>query len=159
MKLLVLADTHSQPFPKPVQEALKAVDMIIHVGDFCDVETLDRLRQDKEVKAVYGNMDGLELREQLPRQAVFKCEGVTIGLIHGEGGPDKLVERVKEAFKGQVVDVIIFGHSHMPFNDIVDGVLLFNPGSATDTVRSPFRSYGILEIVGKAVKGKIVKIK
>lgn len=159
MRILAISDTHSQPFPKMLQEELGKADLIVHVGDFCDAEVLGRLKKVKEVKAVYGNMDGLDLRQALPRQAVFKCEEITIGLVHGEGAPEKVTERVAEMFKGQKVDAIIFGHSHQPFNKVIDGVLFFNPGSPTDTVRSPYLSYGIVEVKGKSIKGQIVKIK
>ena len=142
-----------------LQEEFLKADMIVHVGDFCDVDLLTRLKQTKEVKAVYGNMDGLELRKLLPRQAVFQCEDVTIGLVHGEGAPEKLEERVALMFKGQKVDAIIFGHSHAPINKVINGILFFNPGSPTDTIRSPYLSYGILEVKGKSIKGQIVKIK
>ena len=159
MRLLAISDTHSQTIPKMLQAELLKADIIIHVGDFCDMDILTRLKKGKEVKAVYGNMDGLELRQALPRQAVFKCEDVTIGLVHGEGAPEKVAEYVGDMFKGQKVDAIIFGHSHVAMNKVINGVLFFNPGSPTDTIRSPYLSYGILEVKGKSIKGQIVKIK
>ena len=114
MRILVLSDTHSQPFPKPVQEELKKADKVIHVGDFCDAEVLSRLKREKEVFAVFGNMDSVELRRLLPRQAVIQCENVSIGLVHGDGAPDGMLERVRAVFKGQKLDAIVFGHSHQP---------------------------------------------
>ena len=159
MRILAISDTHSQTLPKMLQNEIHNVDIVVHVGDFCDMEVLSRLKKDKEVKAVFGNMDGLELRQALPRQAIFRCEEVTIGLVHGEGAPDKIEERVGKMFEGQSVDAIIFGHSHAPFNKVINGILFFNPGSPTDTIRSPYLSYGILEVKGKSIKGQIVKIK
>ncbi|MBF0123681.1 MAG: metallophosphoesterase family protein [Candidatus Omnitrophica bacterium] len=159
MRLLAISDTHSQDIPKLLQEEIQKADMIVHVGDFCDIDLLTRLKKSKEVKAVYGNMDGLELRQALPRQAIFKCEDVTIGLVHGEGAPEKLQERVAHMFKDQKVDAIIFGHSHTAMNKVINGVLFFNPGSPTDVIRAPYLSYGILEVQGKIIKGQIVKIK
>ena len=159
MRILVLSDTHSDTLPKAVLNEIKNVDKIFHVGDFTDISILDRLKKEKEVLAVYGNMDGMDLRGVLPRQLVVKCEDVTFGLFHGEGGPDKLLEKVRGVFQCEKLDVIVFGHSHTPMNEVVDGVLMFNPGSPTDMVRSPFLSYGILEVKGSAVKGQIVKIK
>ena len=159
MKILVLSDTHSQPLPKPVQEELRAVDMVVHVGDFCDMEVLIRLQKEKQVKAVYGNMDSQELHQVLPGRLVFKCEEVTIGLTHGEGAPGQVIQKVQDIFRKEKPDVIIFGHSHMPINEVIDGILFFNPGSPTDTVRAPYRSYGILEVKGKTVHSQIVKLK
>ncbi len=159
MRLLVISDTHSQSLPKALQDEIPRVDVILHVGDFCDVEVLNSLKKEKEVKAVFGNMDGLELRQILPRQAIFKCEDVTIGLVHGEGAPEKLEERVEAMFKDKKVDAIVFGHSHVAMNKVLNGILFFNPGSPTDTIRSPYLSYGILEVKGKNIKAQIVKIK
>ena len=67
------------------------------------------------------------------------------------------MECVQKEFKDKKVDVIVFGHSHHPMNEIKDGILFFNPGSATDTVFAPFRSYGVLEI-SDVIKGRIIKI-
>jgi uncharacterized protein len=159
MRILVLADTHSQPLSKELEDEFQSADLIIHLGDFTDRGLLDRLKAVKEVRAVYGNMDGLDLRQALPKQLVFRCEGVAIGLVHGQGAPAQVIEGVRECFKGEKLDSIVFGHSHMPMNEVIDGILFFNPGSPTDTVRAPFRSYGILEVKNKTIKGQIVKIK
>ena len=158
MRILVLSDTHSQPLPNKVKEELRNVDMILHLGDFTDVALLNSLKAAHEVRAVYGNMDGPDLRQVLPKQLSFKCEDVTIGLVHGQGAPGKVIESVRECFKGEKLDAIVFGHSHAPMNEVVDGILLFNPGSPTDIVRAPFRSYGILEVIGKMIKGQIIKL-
>ncbi|MEI6438197.1 MAG: metallophosphoesterase family protein [Candidatus Omnitrophota bacterium] len=159
MRVIVVSDTHSEDLPPVLLEDVKKSDLVIHVGDFCDIEVYKRLKALKEIRAVYGNMDGLDLRGILPRKAVFTCEGVTIGLFHGEGGPDQLFEKVKAAFSKEKVDVVIFGHSHEVLNRVVDGILYFNPGSPTDTFRAPFRSYGVLEVRGDKVKGTIIKVK
>ena len=158
MRLIVISDTHSEDLPSVLIDDIKKSDLVIHVGDFCDIAVLNRLKKLKEVRAVYGNMDGLDLRGILPRKAVFACEGVTIGLFHGEGGPEGLFDKVKAAFVKEKVDVVTFGHSHEALNKVVDGVLYFNPGSPTDTYRAAFRSYGVLEVSGARVKGTIVKI-
>jgi putative phosphoesterase len=94
----------------------------------------------------------------LPKQLSFKCEDVTIGLVHGQGAPGKVLDGVRECFKSEKLDAIVFGHSHAPMNKVVDGILFFNPGSPTDTVRAPFKSYGILEVTGKTIKGQIIKL-
>ena len=66
--------------------------------------------------------------------------------MHGYGHPDNLVDILKNEFFSEKPDIIIFGHSHVPKNEYIDGVLFFNPGSATDTVFAPYRSYGTIEI-------------
>lgn len=159
MRLIVISDTHSEDLPSALIEDIRKSDLVIHAGDFCDVDVFHRLKALKEVRAVYGNMDGLDLRGVLPRKALFKCGEVNIGLFHGEGGPDQLLEKVRAVFSKEKVGVVVFGHSHEALNRVIDGVLYFNPGSPTDTMRAPFRSYGVLDIRGGNVKGTIVKLK
>jgi putative phosphoesterase len=159
MKIIVISDTHSAVLPKVLQQAISGAELVIHAGDLCDMGVLESLKGAKDVKAVYGNMDGPELRKVLPRSMVISCDSARIGVFHGEGDPAHLLERVKGLFKDQALSAVVFGHSHEPMNAVIDGVLYFNPGSPTDSVRSPYLSYGILEVKGGQVKGRIVKIK
>ena len=158
MKIGVVSDTHSQELPSQMMEDFKKVDFIIHAGDFCSLDVLESFKRLKELKAVYGNMDGSELRRLLPRKQIIQCGQFSIGLFHGEGSPKVLLEGVKNEFKDSKVDAVIFGHSHQPMNEKREGILYFNPGSPNDTVYAPYRSYGILEINDK-ITGKIIEVK
>ncbi len=159
MKIIALSDTHSEPLPRALTEDLKTADLIVHAGDFSDVQVYDQLKAFKQVRAVYGNMDGRDLRQLLPKDSVFECAGVKIGLSHGEGRPEGIIAKLREFFKDKGVQVVIFGHSHAPCHEMIDGVLYFNPGSPTDTVRAPYLSYGVIEINDGRVKARIVRIK
>ena len=158
MNIGVISDTHSNPIPKQVLEAFKKVDFIIHAGDFCDEETLKVLKGVKEVKGVWGNMDPAKIRKIFPAKQLIPCGKFKIGLYHGEGPGLKILERVKQEFKNDKVDAVVFGHSHHPFNEKIDGVLYFNPGSPNDTISAPCCSYGILEVNEKSIMGKIIKL-
>jgi len=158
MKIAVLSDTHSAMIPDQVCKALKEADLVIHAGDVCDAKMFKEMSDLNTVKAVYGNMDEAALRRQLPRRLIFKCEDVQVGVVHGNGAPEGLIGRVEQEFEGLKVDVIIFGHSHEPFNKKIGEVLFFNPGSPNDNIFAPYRSYGILEIDGASVKAKIIKV-
>ncbi|NTV29026.1 MAG: metallophosphoesterase family protein [Candidatus Omnitrophica bacterium] len=159
MRIIVISDTHADKLPKQLLEDIRKSDLVIHAGDFTDIETLKALRQIKEVRAVYGNMDGLELRQALPQREVFQCEGVRIGIFHGEGSSDGMLERIRGHFQGDAVQAIVFGHTHAAMNKVIDGVLFFNPGSPTDHIRATVRSYGVLEVHGQEIKGRIEKLK
>lgn len=159
MKIVATSDSHSEDLPQVFLDAVKVADLVVHVGDFCRIDTYEQLKSLKDIRAVYGNMDSLELRKVLPKKAVFKCGEVTIGLFHGEGGPNEVLAKVKAAFEKDKVDVVIFGHSHQAFKEEIDGVLYINPGSLTDNIRAEFHSYGLLEINGKDIKASIVKVK
>ncbi len=162
MKIGVIADTHvperAQDIPQQILEAFKGVDMIIHAGDLVDLNVLSKLKTAcKNIKAVWGNMDPNEVRKRLLEKEVIKIGNYNVGIIHGYGRPDKLIDLVTEIFKGDNVDLIIFGHSHYPINEKRGNILYFNPGSATDTIFAPYNSYGIIDINDK-IEAKIIRI-
>lgn len=159
MKIGIVSDTHSKELPAQMLKDFKSVDFIIHAGDFCDTEDVEALTKLKEVKAVQGNMDTPAIRKRFPRKQIIKCGEVHIGLYHGEGPPGPLLERVKEEFQKDKVDLVIFGHSHNPLNEKIGNVLYFNPGSPNDTMFAPYCSYGIVEINGKKITAKHIKVK
>lgn len=151
MRIAVLADTHVhklEHLPKRIINTLSTVDLIIHAGDFTDVQLLKELRQLKEVKAVHGNMDSTELKTMLPVKEIVEIENKRIGITHGSGSPYGLEERVRKVFESDRVDIIIYGHSHQSQNKVIDNILLFNPGKAAD-------SFGILTI-DEGAKGEII---
>ncbi len=148
MKIGIISDTHVRKFealPENLIAALSKVDLIIHAGDVVTADVIDGLKSLAPFEGVYGNMDLPEVKSILPRERVLEIKGRRIGIIHGSGGPWMLEERVMQAFND--VDVIIFGHSHQTFNRVIDGILLFNPGTAA-------HSYGILDI-DDTIKSKI----
>jgi putative phosphoesterase len=151
MKIAVLADTHVntlERLPKKIIDAISMVDLIIHAGDFTGVQLLKELKQLGEVKAVRGNMDSTELKNVLPVKEIVEIENKRIGITHGSGAPWGIEERVRTMFESDRIDVIVYGHSHQSQNKVINGILLFNPGKATD-------SFGILTIDGEA-EGEII---
>ena len=162
MKIGVISDTHiptrAKEIPKAILESLKRVDMIFHAGDLVDLSVLDVLKSIcPNVRAVWGNMDPKEVRGCLAEKEVITLGKYRFGLIHGSGVPALLTQAVTDIFKNDNVDIIIFGHSHSPVNEKKGRILYFNPGSLTDTLLSPFNSYGIIEI-NDEIEARIVKI-
>lgn len=158
MKIGVVSDTHSRALPKEMLIELSKMDLIIHAGDFCTLKDYHAFTKLKETKAVWGNMDDPEVRKALPRKEIMEYEGVKIGLFHGEGAPQRLMDVMQKEFRDDKVDVIIFGHSHHPLNQKIGGVLYFNPGSPNDTIFSPYCSFGMLDINNGEVSARIVKL-
>ncbi|MBN1375845.1 MAG: metallophosphoesterase family protein [Dehalococcoidia bacterium] len=150
MKIGVISDTHARFFselPRNLVKALSAVDLIIHAGDVISLDVIHGLETLAPVKAVCGNMDYPEVRAVLPEREIFEAAGRKIGITHGRGSPPILEVNAPRLFSG--VDVTIFGHTHIAFNKVIGGVLLFNPGSARD-------SYGILDL-GDTIETKIFR--
>ncbi len=151
MKIAVLADTHVNTLahlPKKIIDVLSRVDLIIHAGDFTDIQVLKELKHLREVNAVRGNMDSTELKTVLPVREIVEIGNKRIGITHGSGSPWGIEERVRKIFESDQIDIIVYGHSHQSQNKVIDNILLFNPGKATD-------SFGILTIDG-GVKGEII---
>jgi uncharacterized protein len=150
MRIGVLSDTHisdrGEEIPAKILEDFRGVDLILLAGDLIDLSVLDRLKKIAPVTAVFGNMDLPEVVKVLKRKEIVTCGKFRIGLFHGFGHPDKIIEHLKLEFKDDKVDAIVFGHSHKPMNEYVGQTLYFNPGSPTDKLFAPYNSYGIIEI-------------
>ncbi len=153
----VISDTHlrqaSPELAQRVKQAWGPVDMILHAGDITNLAVLDSLAP-PEVIAVAGNMDSTPVKASLPDSRVVEVGGLRIGLAHGWGSPLGLGRRVAAAFQG--VQAVVYGHSHRAANKVVDGVLLFNPGSAGGS-RMAAPSVGLL-VVDQGIEGHILKL-
>ena len=158
VKIGVISDTHLDGYDEKMKKCVAGhfsdVDMILHAGDIVDLDVL-RIFEDKEVKAVCGNMDNASVREKFPDHLLFEINGFKLLLIHGWGSPWGIEEKVAAGFKN--VDCIVYGHSHKPANHQKDNILFFNPGSAVDRYFNSSRTIGILEI-DKEITGRIIKL-
>ena len=157
-KIGVISDTHiptaAKTIPENLLERLEDKDMIIHAGDHEIKSALKTLQKLGEVVAVRGNMDRFR---DLPRKMVLDIEGISIGVMHGDGPPHGLQDRIRMEFKE--VDCIVYGHTHSPQNEVVDDILMFNPGSPTDKRWAPYNSFGVLDVSkGSGVRGMIVRL-
>jgi len=137
MQLVILSDTHipgrTTEIPAWVREHVVAADHVIHAGDFDSAEGLATVRElaDGDLTAVAGNTDPPEL--DLPPVATLSVEGVTFVVTHGDGArlgyEERVAAVVREAAGPDAIGVA--GHTHDPADEVVDGVRLLNPGSAT----------------------------
>jgi len=161
MRILALSDSHipvnAKSLPVRLLKEIEKADLLLHAGDFVSLDFLEGLKGLCKMKAVYGNMDSLEVRKSLPEKELINAGKFRIGLIHGWGAPKTLIEAIKTKFLKDKPDIIVFGHSHLPENSVIDGVTYFNPGSPTDKIFSPYNSFGIIEISDE-IKTKIVRL-
>ena len=157
----VLADTHmpsrARDLPPLVAHAMRNVGLILHAGDLTTLDALERIRRlGPPVLAVRGNQEASDVRMRLPVQRVVEVGPWRIGMVHGDGGIGRTTaERARRSFSE--VACVIFGHSHEPMNEQVDGVLLFNPGSPTDRRKEPSFSYGLLQVTDTGITGEIIR--
>lgn len=159
----VISDTHiprqAEQLSKELLDELSKMAFIIHAGDFEDLKTLKELQKFNRLIGVAGNMDSKEIKDQLKHKEIINVDHYKIGIIHGWGDPHKLPRTVLQEFKSDGVNCIVFGHSHQAYNEFIDGILLFNPGSPTDNIYAHFKSFGILETHPEGIKGEIIKLR
>jgi putative phosphoesterase len=143
--LLLMSDTHiprrTRDLPDSLWRAVDRADVVIHAGDWVDFPTFERLSiRSAQLVAVYGNNDGGELREVLPEVARFELDGIRFAVVHETGPATGREQRCDHRFPD--ADVLVFGHSHIPWDSMTPGGLrLLNPGSPTDRRRQPNGSY------------------
>jgi len=125
MRIGVIADTHGVLHPQ-VACVFANVDHIVHAGDVGDSRILDALRELAPVTFVRGNNDGAS-GEEIVRANVGELR---VLLTHVLPRPRKPSSHVVESLQDEPADVVVFGHSHLPHNERIGGVLYFNPASA-----------------------------
>ncbi|KAI8821004.1 Metallo-dependent phosphatase-like protein [Fimicolochytrium jonesii] len=156
VRLGILADTHipkrSKEIPPTLLTHFQSVDMILHAGDWASYESYTMLQQlfpNTEIIGVAGNNDDARIRHHFGSAAkVIAVSGVKIGLVHGHEGKSSHTteQRAFHALEHERVDVVVYGHSHVPSDRIVDGVRMFNPGSPTDKRRQARYSFGVMDV-------------
>jgi hypothetical protein len=154
VRAVVIADTHvprrARDLPAEVWGAVDGADLVVHAGDWVDVATLDRLEaRGPRLLACWGNNDGPELRARLPEVARASVEGVRVAVVHETGARHRREERMRAAYPD--TDLLVFGHSHIPWDTTHEGLRLLNPGSPTDRRREPSCTYVTLRLAGGGV--------
>jgi uncharacterized protein len=124
--------------------------MIVHLGDFGDGKLCNELRETGRFKAVYGNHDKANVRRILPDRDIIEINGKRLALFHGKGclPPFGMCKRLASRFKGKRYDAILFGHTHVTANEVVNGTLFFNPGTTANKFPAQRASYGMITIDG-----------
>ena len=156
MRLLLLADTHlpkrARDLPAQVWSQVDAADLVVHAGDWVDVSLLDALEErSARLLACWGNNDGAALRARLPEVARATLEGVRVAVVHETGSAAGRSARADAAYPD--VDLLVFGHSHIPWDTVTPGGLrLLNPGSPTDRRRQPTCTFMTAELADGQVR-------
>ena len=122
----ILSDNHSD-WPPHIAESLAGVDAIIHAGDIGPYKLVLDMEAIAPTTAVLGNTDGdMPINES----AVVTLDGKKFFVQHIVD-PHRLQASLRERLKRIEPDVVVFGHTHMPFCETLGGVLFLNPGSVT----------------------------
>ncbi len=155
---VVLADTHiprrARVLPEALVPHLKRADLVLHAGDLIEASLIDELALYAPVRAVKGNVDLPEV--DLPETIEFDFGGTKIAMVHDSGRKEGRRRRLARRFPG--ARVIVFGHSHIPFLEDEDGLLLLNPGSPTDKRRQPRHTFALLRVTEGEVRAEMLHL-
>jgi uncharacterized protein len=163
MLIAVISDTHlprgSRRLPEACVERIAGADLLLHAGDF---STLDVLRELEAIGpplvGVHGNVDSADLQRVLPPERVVDAEGARIAMLHDAGPRAGRLERLRGRF-GERVDLVIFGHSHLPLHERApDGFQILNPGSPTERRRAPSHTMGLIDVGDDFARCEIVSL-
>ena len=140
-----MADTHipkrARVLPDRVWGEVADADVVLHAGDWVEPSLLDELEgKSRRLVACWGNNDGAQLRRRLPERADVTLGGLRFTVVHDTGPATGREARMANAYPD--TDVLVFGHSHIPWDTTArTGLRLLNPGSPTDRRRQPFCTY------------------
>ncbi len=155
----VISDTHIPQFkklPEAVFTQFTKVEIFIHAGDLSRLVVIGELETLAPVIAVQGNVEYEEVVEKLPIKRELVVGHCRIGIVHILGNSHNRVKMARLEFPK--ARVVVFGHSHIPYNQEHERQLLFNPGSVTDRRKQPRCSIGKLYVDDDAqsVRGEII---
>lgn len=157
MRIVVVSDTHmpvrAGRLPSRLMRELERCDAILHAGDWTRWTVYETFAALAPTMGVAGNNDEPDIVRRLGWRRVVELDGCRIGIVHGHGGAGRRDTEANalRAFAGEKLDLIVYGHTHIPVNKMVGGIRVFNPGSPTDKRGQPRYSFGLLQIEGGAM--------
>jgi putative phosphoesterase len=156
----VISDTHlprkAARIPDAALRQFEDVELILHAGDLSTRAALDQLEAYAPVEAVQGNVEDAEIVRMLPIKRQVIVGGAVIGLIHILGDRATRREAARREFPG--ARVVVYGHSHIPFIEDQEGLLLLNPGSPTDRRAQPHHTVALLTIIDGEPSAEIIAL-
>jgi uncharacterized protein len=147
----VISDTHGLLRPEAIT-ALKGSERIIHAGDVGDPAILERLRQIAPVTVVRGNVDKGAWAQKLPETNVLEVEGLSIYVLHN-------LEQLDLKPDAAGFAAVVYGHTHVPKQEIRNGVLYFNPGSAGPRRFALPISVGRMMLAAGNIRADLIELK
>lgn len=156
----IISDTHvpsrARRVPDIALRHFEDVELIVHAGDLSTRAVLDQLAAYAPVEAVQGNVEMPEVLAALPIKRELVIGACAIGIVHILGERKYYARNARREFP--TARVVIFGHSHIPFVEDMDGLLLINPGSATDRRTQPYCSIAVLTIEDGQPRAEIISL-
>lgn len=156
----VLSDTHipqrGPRLPDTVLRHFEDVELILHAGDLSTLAVVQQLSAYAPVEAVQGNVELQDVVSALPITRTLVVGGCEIGLVHILDDREHYARNARRDFSS--ARVVIFGHSHLPWLEDANGLLLLNPGSAMDRRRQPHCTIALLTITDGEPTAEILTV-
>ena len=157
MLIGVVSDTHGYLNPR-VPELLQGVDHIMHAGDIGDGGIIEALAEIAPVTVVRGNNDRTGPESLYPEEVSLQLKGFGFYLTHIVKPPKKPDDAAITVYRQQAVDIVVYGHSHIAYQQKIGNILFFNPGAAGKRRFKVVPSIGFLELDDGRVNGTIVAL-
>ena len=155
--IIIISDTHTSSVEKLTDNLLnkiKKADIVIHAGDADTLNFIDELEDIcKCLYVVKGNCD---IGSKLPLQLIIDVEGIKIGINHGTGNYNNVIDRLYYTFSEEDPAIIVFGHTHVPVNEEIEGVWFLNPGSTSLNRSLKYGTYAELVVDNTSFKAEIL---
>ncbi|GAC1449757.1 MAG: hypothetical protein PVSMB4_08200 [Ktedonobacterales bacterium] len=158
----VLSDTHIPFRARRVPDAVlrhftdAKVELILHAGDLSSLDVVRQLEAYAPVEAVCGNVEFEDVGLSLAFKRTLVVGGCVIGIVHNLGERRQYARNARQEFPD--ARVVVFGHSHIPLIEDTDGLLLLNPGSATDRRSQPHCTIAILTIADAVPSARLITL-
>lgn len=157
MRVGLLSDTHAprswKGLPDAVARAFDGVEVILHAGDVCTPEVVAQLATLAPVHVARGNNDGPEIGTP---QVLLTLAGVRTVVVHDTGAAAGRMPRLRRRYPD--ADLVVFGHSHIPWDQAHEGLRALNPGSPTDRRRQPHGTVMVVELAGAVREVRLVEV-
>lgn len=159
MKIAVISDTHIKEdlsyLENFLENELLDMDFIVHAGDILSTEAIRLMKSYKRFSGVYGNVDQPDTRNRLKEVEIINIHNFRIGIFHGHGKGKDTLQRTIDKFKNNEIDIVIYGHSHMPNILTKNGILCINPGSPSCKRKEKWYSYIVLTLFDNEINAEL----
>ena len=153
----VISDTHGYMDPRALHQ-LQGVDHILHAGDIGDERIIDELERIAAVTTVRGNVDRDGPTSRNPLEQTFELEGRRFFLTHELKPPKRDTDLVLDEYRQSGIEVVVYGHSHIAYQQEWGNILFFNPGAAGKRRFKLVPSVGVLNLTPTSIKGEIIPL-
>ncbi|MEE2880816.1 MAG: metallophosphoesterase family protein [Chloroflexota bacterium] len=157
MRVGIISDTHNYLDPRALS-LLEGVGHILHAGDIGNYSIISELEELAPVTKVRGNVDREGQSSRCPEIEILKLGHFKIYLTHELKPPKSVDDPILHDFQSAGIKIVVYGHSHIAYQQTWGGVLFFNPGAAGKKRFKVIPSIGLLELDESGIDSEIITL-